>query len=387
MAKNIYRDGNYFNLCPHCFSATQRNEAKFIDYHDLGPKNYPEFVAFRKRFFYEEPDLSNAPLIFTPSQTINSEGFAAYTKSGDLTRYRACPVCYGKLPAAAGRMRTFVIPIICSNTNQTLLNMTYIFHNLMNDMRRNFGISVMPSDYDTALRVSKNLENKYFKEKRKLTDEELIAPYMFEFINNSAPATETHDKNNALIAYNRALIMFCDIDIEKFTKYPEFYGNVIAQADGILYLVDMPGTHTVDDKEILADPIMAFLHENYTAIFGTQKLNKPVATVFTNATMLKKYNDKFLQKALRLSATANPSLSYFPGGLYAKIDKAMTKHIRHRYTDFFVVLNRMTNPEYRRSFVMDNIPEKYSPGNVPRPEIPLLWLLAKMKVVPSIGKI
>ena len=40
---------------------------------------------------------------------------------------------------------------------------------------------------------------------------------------------------------------------------------------------------------------------------------------------------------------------------------------------------------YDDSFVMDNIPERYSPGNVPRPEIPLLWLLAKMKIVPSKG--
>lgn len=385
MAKYIYRDGNYFNLCPHCFSATQRNEAKFIDYHDMGPKNYPELVAFRRRFFGKEPDLSNAPFIFTPTQTLNNEGFAAYTNSGDLTRYRACPVCYGKLPASTGRMRTFVIPIICSSPSQKVLNMTYIFHNLMNDMRRNFGISVMPSDYDTALRVSENLENKYFFEKTEPVDEKAVAPYMFEFINNSAPATETHDKNNALIAYNRALVMFYDIDIEKFASYPEFYGKMIAQADGILYLVDMPGMHIVDDKEVLADPITAFLHENYTAIFGTQKLSKPVATVFTNATMLKKHNDKFLQKALRLSAMASPSLSYFPGSLYAKIDKAMTKHIRQCYPDFFVILNRMTNPVYRRSFVMDNIPERYSPGNVPRPEIPLLWLLAKMKIVPSKG--
>ena len=198
--------------------------------------------------------------------------------------------------------------------------------------------------------------------------------------------SETYRKGN-LSAYNRALVMFYDIDIEKFSRYPEFYGVVIDQADGIIFLEDIPGTHLQDGEELLSDPITAFISENFESIFGTRKINKNFAMVYFNSELMRQRSDKAFQKAVKLSLTNNVIYRTFPGNIYRKINRNLNEHILSNYPHFYNSMNRMIDSFTRRNFIIDELPDECTANVSIRPETPLLWLLAALKIIPYKGKL
>lgn len=297
----------YKIFCPECKEYFSSNDVQFrVDHSVPDDPNYqlgPDTILKKYRDSYDLSPIDDIEAV------LNHQDFGLDKKVyrdnilygliddyGELTYNRLCPFCHNDLQPSSGRVPYNIISIVGSDASGLSVYLASLIHTLETNTANRFNAAFMAENSDI---------HKYFK-----------LNYTFPLIENRNlfHSNSNSEKPKPLLyrwtfkGDQKPPIVFVFYDLSSLglldSEYLEYYGSHIKNSQGIIFLVDPIGNHTIKREKIEAS--MGYVCGGFTKdqralvielynyfISEVERTDIPTAVVINKSDLLRPLIDQY----------------------------------------------------------------------------------------------
>jgi hypothetical protein len=313
-------------------------------------------------------------------------------------RDKQCPHCKQALPWTTGEQSDLIIGMVGASYSGKSHYIASLVKRLQKEVSRDFEASLIPVDDATKIRYREEFYIPLYENNLELPFTQPGAkPLIYNFtVDASLSKKGRTNRSVTLVFYDTAGEDFANVKaIERFVKY-------LSHASGLIFLIDplqsqvvremvgkaakLPVIYSDGSSHEILGTVIGHLNK-YGVVTTNQKLNIPVAIVFTKCDVLREMDlidkHRLWQKDVHHHHSYDLTLHNDINGLFSRYLEewspeshyTLRTHFRN-YAIFGVSATGCASDENGRF-------AKISPWRV---EDPLLWLLYKLEVIPGKGK-